>query len=123
MKNRLREILYLLLALFSCSILLQLLNQNETLNKFKATVSLLPRFGRNKINNPTTLENEHVNVSVLVYTFSRMFKDGLRDLMFEGNLREECNLQFDCTFKQKFNHQVTPKLFYSMDAVLVGVIS
>ncbi|XP_075258144.1 uncharacterized protein LOC142350253 isoform X2 [Convolutriloba macropyga] len=94
--------------------------ENETLNKFKATVSLLPRFGRNKINNPTTLENEHVNVSVLVYTFSRMFKDGLRDLMFEGNLREECNLQFDCTFKQKFNHQVTPKLFYSMDAVLVG---
>ena len=64
-----------------------------------------------------------MNISVLVYTFGGPFKDGLKDLMFEGNYRQECDLEYDCIFKQKDNHRVTAKLFYSMDAVIVGNVA
>ena len=85
-----------------------------------SSTNVSDQFDSYEVQNQTTIENKHANVSVLVYTYSKMFKDGLRDLMFEGNLRRECKLEFDCFFKQKFNHDITAKFFYSMDAVVVG---
>ena len=72
------------------------------------------------VHQQTETKEQHVNVSVLVYTFKDVFKDGLRDLMFEGNYKEECNLHFDCIFNQRFHTTVNANFFYSMDAVIVG---
>ncbi|XP_075251493.1 4-galactosyl-N-acetylglucosaminide 3-alpha-L-fucosyltransferase 9-like isoform X2 [Convolutriloba macropyga] len=75
---------------------------------------------QNQVDSQMTKKHGSQNVSVLVYTRNRIFKDGLRDLMFEGNFRKECKLKFDCIFKQKFKYHVTANLFNSMDAVVVG---
>ena len=77
-------------------------------------------FDEHDLRNQTTLEEmPKFNVSVLVYPFHKAVHDGLRDVMFEGNYRHQCNLQFDCFFNQKDNHDVNAKLINSMDAIVV----
>ena len=62
---------------------------------------------------------KHLHVSVLVYPFHDEVHDGLMDVMFEGNYREQCNLEFDCWFNQKINHNITASFIKAMDVIII----
>ena len=76
--------------------------------------------GPPKLDDRLSIQNANVTVSVLAYPINTNFKDGIRDIKFDGNFRQECNLDFDCNFKVRHNHRITADFFYSMDAVVVG---
>ena len=85
-----------------------------------ASLKLFSLSDQHHVDDQTTLANANVTVNVLAYPINNRFKDGLRDIKFDGNFRQECNLDFDCIFKVRHNHRITANLFYSMDAVVVG---
>ena len=60
-------------------------------------------------------------MSVLAYTKDQIREEQSKELKSEGNYRQQCHLDFDCIYNQKYNHHVTADMFYSMDAVIVGM--
>ena len=78
-------------------------------------------FEPNGAQNKLAKETADFNVSVLVYTMHQIREEHMRELKSEGNFRNECNLDFDCIYNMKYNHDVTADMFYSMDAVIVGL--
>ena len=86
---------------------------------FKPHIFFEPKLKESGEQNKWAKETGDLNVSVLVYTLARAIQEHMRELKTEGNLRKECNLEFNCIFKQRYKQAVTADIFYSMDAVIV----
>ncbi|XP_075260143.1 alpha-(1,3)-fucosyltransferase 4-like isoform X2 [Convolutriloba macropyga] len=88
---------------------------------FCSSVFSEPELTKNGAEIKFTKENGHFNVSVLAYTKDQIREEQSKELKSEGNYRQQCHLDFDCIYNQKYNHHVTADMFYSMDAVIVGM--
>ncbi|XP_075254117.1 alpha-(1,3)-fucosyltransferase fut-6-like [Convolutriloba macropyga] len=72
-------------------------------------------------NGRTKIVTNEIFVSILVYSDFRTPSDGAKDIQFEGNIRDVCNLSFDCFLHQRHKtSNIDSKFFNSLSAVIIA---
>ncbi|XP_075265194.1 uncharacterized protein LOC142357467, partial [Convolutriloba macropyga] len=117
MKNKDFKFVLLLFGLLAIITSRQLLVKPPCFNLSSVANPILNGSG---LQNTKTEESKEVSIHILSYTHRGAPQEHMRELWYDGNLRQECKLHFDCIYKHRNTINVTAHMFYSMDAVIVG---